>query len=86
MITETLYQNEILFTVPAGLKELSARKLELDRITDGEPAVMSALYLALADEFEQINYTTVAGNCRKRAEYWRLMRSAVGNTKKGKSL
>jgi hypothetical protein len=70
---ESIYQNEILFRVPLGLKALSARKLELDRIVDGEKETMSALYDGLADEFEGIGYQMVAGACRKRALQWRQM-------------
>ena len=68
--TESIYQNQILFTVPAGTKDLSARKLELDRMTDCDPETMRELYFGLADEFEAINFMTVAANCRKRANYW----------------
>lgn len=68
--TESIYQNQILFTVPIGTKELSARKLELDRLTSCDAETMCELYLCLADEFEAINFLTVAANCRKRANYW----------------
>lgn len=72
--TESIYQNQILFTVPIGFKDLSVRKLELDRITDGDPETMQALYLALADEFDAIDYLLIADKCRKRSDQWRLMR------------
>ena len=73
MQTESLYQNQILFTVPAGLKDLSARKLDLDRMTEADPATMQALYLSLADDFDGIGYSMVAGNCRRRAAEWQGM-------------
>jgi len=68
--TESIYQNQILFSVPLGTKELSARKLDLDRLENCDAETMRELYLCLADEFEAINFMTVAANCRKRAEYW----------------
>jgi len=74
MQSESIYQNQILFTVPSGLKELSARKVDLDRMSEGDPLVMSELYYTLAADFESINYSIVAANCRKRARYWREMR------------
>lgn len=71
--TESIYQNQILFSVPYGFKDLSARKLDLDRIADGDPELMHELYQALASEFEGINYNMVAASCRRRADQWRLM-------------
>lgn len=69
--TESLYYNTILYKVPLGMAALSARKLELDRTSQADdPELTEALYMALADEFSEINYETVAENCRKRARYW----------------
>jgi hypothetical protein len=73
IVEESIYQNGILFRVPLGLKALSARKLELDRIVDGEKETMSALYDGLADEFEGIGYYAIADVCKKRAFQWRQM-------------
>lgn len=72
--SETTYQSQVFLKVPYEMQELSARKVDLDRMSEGDPLVMSELYNTLADEFEAINYTIVAANCRKRAEYWREMR------------
>ena len=58
-------------SVPDAAPELSARKLELDKLENPDPETIAALYSALADEFEEINYLTVAGSCRRRAEYWK---------------
>jgi len=72
--TESIYHNQILIQVPAGFKDLSARKLELDKLTDADPDILHEAYLSLAEEFEAINYQMVADVCRRRAEQWRLMR------------
>jgi len=74
MNTESIYQNQILITVPLGFKDLSARKLELDRISEGDPETMQALYNVLADEFDDIRYSMVAASCRRKADQWRGMR------------
>jgi hypothetical protein len=68
---ERIYQNKILFDVPEGFSELSARKLDLDRMTDGVPAEMREFYAALAADFRAIGYTFNADACDRRAEQWR---------------
>ena len=69
--TESIYQNKILFSVPLGFVDLSTRKLDLDRITDGVPAEMQALYAALAADFRKIDSLMMADACDRRADQWR---------------
>ncbi len=72
--TESIWQNEILLTVPLGFKDLSARKLELDRITDGDPELISAMYDQIAEEYEAMNYHMNAEGCHRKAFQWRQKR------------
>lgn len=69
-MSESIYQNGILLSVPDGYKQLCTRKLDLDKIADGEPLVMRDLYNQVAQEFEEIGYTIVANNCRRKAAQW----------------
>jgi hypothetical protein len=72
-LTESIYQNKILINVPLGFTDLSARKLELDRITDGDPREMQELYSVLSDEFAAMNCPAMAAVCLRRADQWRGM-------------
>ncbi len=61
------------FNVPTAGISLAARKLELDRTQPGpeiDSDMMAELYRVLADEFDAIGQTIVAGACRKSAERW----------------
>jgi hypothetical protein len=76
--TESIYQNQILFRVQAGFSDLSTRKLELDRITDGEPGLMRELYSTLAEDFRKIDSPMMADACDRRAEQWRRIGAREG--------
>jgi hypothetical protein len=68
----TTFNLDGIFTeVSEDFVTLSQRKRELDAIEESDdPKMMTALYDALAEDFEREAHYILAGNCRKHAKEW----------------
>lgn len=64
-------KNGIFTQLSDSFVELSARKLELDQLREGDPELIAAMYEALATDFEHDSHYFLAEKCRKSAASWR---------------
>jgi hypothetical protein len=64
---------ELTVFVPFGVRELMARKLALEVVSDFDPDIYPDLWDALAEDYEKVYGTDsiAAAACRRKAEHYR---------------
>ena len=68
--------NGLTVFIPAESADLSARKFELEMMTDYDPDIYPELWDALAADYEAVyGYESIlADKCRRKAQYYREQR------------